>query len=60
MAILISFWVLAIASIVGMIKWKKPLLLTVPFAAMGIYLLIQIIMVPLPFWDTIQMIFGLR
>ncbi|MDQ0297840.1 hypothetical protein J2S78_000248 [Salibacterium salarium] len=60
MPILILFWALAIASIIGMIKWKKPLLLTVPFAAMGLYLLVQVIMVPLPFWETVQMIFGLR
>ncbi|MGY4688429.1 hypothetical protein [Salibacterium sp. K-3] len=60
MGILIAFWVLAIASIVGMIKWKKPLLLTVPFAAMGLYVLVQIILVPLPFWETVQMIIGMR
>ncbi|RSL29677.1 hypothetical protein D7Z54_30035 [Salibacterium salarium] len=60
MPILIIFWSLAILSIIGMIKWKKPLLLTVPFAAMGLYFLVQVIMVPLPFWDTVQMIFGLR
>ncbi|MFD2707040.1 hypothetical protein [Salibacterium lacus] len=60
MGILIGFWVLAIAAIIGMLKWKKPILLAAPFAAMGVYIVIQIVMVPLPLWETIQMIMGMR
>ncbi|SFM19637.1 hypothetical protein [Salibacterium qingdaonense] len=60
MGILIGFWILAIAAIIGMLKWKKPLLLAVPFAAMGLYVAVQIIMVPLPLWETIEMIIGMR
>ncbi|SFQ27476.1 hypothetical protein [Salibacterium halotolerans] len=60
MAILIAFWILAIAAIAGMLKWKKPILLAAPFAAMGLYVAVQIILVPLPLWETIQMIMGMR
>ncbi|MBB5172380.1 hypothetical protein [Texcoconibacillus texcoconensis] len=60
MGTLIVFWVFAIATVVLTIKYKKPILLTLPFFAMGIYLVIQIALVPMPFWDTVRFIFSLQ
>ncbi|MFB4163299.1 hypothetical protein ACE1TI_05550 [Alteribacillus sp. JSM 102045] len=60
MIAIILFWVIAIASLIATIKYKKPLLLTVPFAAIGFYLIIEIARVPMPFWETVQMIFEFR
>ncbi|SDI03772.1 hypothetical protein SAMN05192534_11925 [Alteribacillus persepolensis] len=60
MTILVMFWAVALVSLIAALKWKKPLLLTVPFAAMGLYMFVEIIKVPMPFWETVQMIFDLR
>lgn len=60
MTALIMFWIIAIASLIATIKYKKPLLLSVPFVAMGFYMIIEIARVPLPFWETVQMIFEFR
>ncbi|MFC5711497.1 hypothetical protein ACFPU1_01740 [Thalassorhabdus alkalitolerans] len=46
--------------IVGTIYFKKPLLLTVPFGVIGLYMVVQIAMVPLPFFETMRFIFSLR
>lgn len=60
MWILIGFWVIALFAVIGTIKYRKPLLLTVPFFAMLAFLFIQIAMVPMPFWDTVRFVFSLR
>ncbi|WP_059104334.1 hypothetical protein [Shouchella shacheensis] len=60
MIALILFWGISIASVIATIKWKKPLLLTVPFAAMGLYMVVEMARVPLPFWETVQMVFDLK
>ncbi|SDO10847.1 hypothetical protein [Alkalicoccus daliensis] len=60
MWILISFWVIALAAVIATIKYRKPLLLTVPFFAMLGFLVVQIAMVPMPFWETVRFVFSLR
>ncbi|MDQ0337977.1 hypothetical protein J2S00_000760 [Caldalkalibacillus uzonensis] len=41
-------------------KLKKPLLLTVPFLTIFIYVTVQIAMVPLGFFETLKFIMSLR
>ncbi|PYZ95230.1 hypothetical protein CR194_06870 [Salipaludibacillus keqinensis] len=60
MSTLIIFWIFAIVTVVLTIKYKKPILLMLPFFAMGAYLVIQIALVPLPFMETVRFIFSLR
>ncbi|MFB5662726.1 hypothetical protein [Alteribacillus sp. HJP-4] len=60
MTALIIFWVMAAAGIFITIKYKKPLFLLSPFAAMAVYMVIAMAMVPLPFWETVQFVFSLK
>jgi hypothetical protein len=41
-------------------KLKKPLLLTLPFFSIFVYLIIQIALVPMSFFDTVKFILSLR
>ncbi len=52
--------VLTIFCVVYALRKQKVGLLVVPFAALFGYLLIKVIMVPLPFWETVQFIIGLK
>lgn len=54
------FVLIVILSLFYTFKLKKPLLLTVPFAAMFVYVIAEIAMVPLGFFETIKFIFSLR
>ncbi|MFC4737699.1 hypothetical protein ACFO4L_13930 [Bacillus daqingensis] len=60
MWMLILFWTLALAAVIGTIRYKKPLLLTVPFFAIIGFVFVQVAMVPMPFWDTLKFIFSMR
>ncbi len=60
MWILIAFWIVVALSIFATVKYRKPQLLTVPLFAMAIFMVIQIAMVPMPFWDTVRFVFSLR
>ncbi|PSL45766.1 hypothetical protein B0H94_10621 [Salsuginibacillus halophilus] len=60
MWMLITFWVITLVMIVVTIKYKKPVFLLVPFGLLFGMLLVQIAMVPMPFWDTVEFIFNLR
>ncbi|WP_240376140.1 hypothetical protein [Bacillus piscicola] len=60
MLLLIIFWIIALGSVIATIKWKKPLLLTVPIALLACFVVVEIIRVPMPFWKTVQFIFDLR
>ncbi|PRO65364.1 hypothetical protein [Alkalicoccus urumqiensis] len=60
MWILILFWVLAAAAVWATFKYRKPILLTVPFFAMFLFVIVQMAMVPLPFMDTVRFVFNLR
>ncbi|WP_385937828.1 hypothetical protein [Thalassorhabdus alkalitolerans] len=57
---LILLLTITLLCIVGTIYFKKPLLLTVPFGVIGLYMVVQIAMVPLPFFETMRFIFSLR
>ncbi|MCM3760121.1 hypothetical protein M3212_04870 [Alkalihalobacillus oceani] len=41
-------------------RLKNPLILSVPFAAIFLYMIVQIAMVPVGFFETVRFIFGLR
>ncbi len=60
MTALILFWVVMLGSLAAAWKMKKPALLLMPFLAIGTYMVIEIAKVPLPFWETVQLIFGLQ
>ncbi|WP_019412785.1 hypothetical protein [Paenisporosarcina sp. TG20] len=60
---MIPVWVFAIITIVSVflaLKLKKKWLFALPLLAVGSLLLVEIIKVPLPLWETIQFIFNLR
>lgn len=47
-------------SIVGFIKFKKPALLLTPFMAIFAYIVVQIALVPMGFWETVRMILSFK
>ncbi|MDE5414721.1 hypothetical protein [Alkalihalobacterium chitinilyticum] len=54
------FLLITLFSFIFAFRKKKPLFLSVPFASIFVYLIVQVIMVPLPFWETVKFIFSLR
>ncbi|SFK16990.1 hypothetical protein SAMN04487936_108111 [Halobacillus dabanensis] len=60
MLIPIILSIITVLSVILALKKKRPLLLAVPFAALFTVALVKIIMVPMPFWETVQFIFNLR
>ena len=60
MHMLYVFVALTLASLIYALVRKKFIYLTVPIAAMLIYIAVKIVMVPLPLGETLQFIFGLR
>jgi hypothetical protein len=48
------------ASIVFAIKKKRAVFLVLPFLTMFVYFIIQIALVPMPFFETVKFIFSLR
>jgi hypothetical protein len=54
------FVILAVICLFFGLKKKKPLLLTVPFAAMFVYGVIEVILVPGSVAETVKFIFSLR
>ena len=54
------FLLITLLSVVFAFRLKKPLLLSVPFASIFAYLIVQIAMVPLGFFETLKFIFQLR
>jgi hypothetical protein len=42
------------------LRKKKPIFLAVPFLSIFAYFLVQIILVPAPFMETVKFIFSLR
>ncbi|AYA78139.1 hypothetical protein DOE78_23575 [Bacillus sp. Y1] len=41
------------------LKKKRPFFLVIPFLSIFVYFIVQIILVPMPFIDTIKFIFSL-
>ncbi|OEH84913.1 hypothetical protein BHU72_06895 [Desulfuribacillus stibiiarsenatis] len=60
MIIVYLFLAVTLLSVIFTIRMKKPLLLTVPFFAIFLYVVVLIAMVPMGFLDTVQLIFNLR
>lgn len=54
------FVVITVLSVFFGLRLQKKWLFTVPLIAIGGFMLIEIIKVPLPFWDTITFIFDLK
>nr|WP_239533930.1 hypothetical protein [Thalassobacillus pellis] len=54
------FAVITIVSVIFALNKRKPVFLAIPFFSLFIFMLIKIIMVPLPFWETVRFIFNLR
>ncbi|WP_028783649.1 hypothetical protein [Thalassobacillus devorans] len=54
------FAVITVVSVVIALNKKKPFFLIVPFLSVFIFMLVKIIMIPVPFWETIRFIFNLR
>lgn len=54
------FLIITVCSLFFTFRLKKPILLTVPFFSIFIYLIVQIAMVPMGFFETIKFILSLR
>lgn len=54
------FSLLTVVSIVMGIKKRKMAFLLVPVGAIFTFIVVKIVMVPLPFTDTVRFIFSLR
>lgn len=56
----VTLGLVTVASVILGIRKKKGIFLLVPFASIFAFMLVKIIMVPLPFTDTVRFIFSLR
>ncbi|SEB07097.1 hypothetical protein SAMN05421743_11522 [Thalassobacillus cyri] len=54
------FAAITVLSVVIALNKKRPIFLVVPFLSVFIFMLVKIIMIPVPFWETIRFIFNLR
>lgn len=52
--------ILTVLSVILALNKRKPFILGIPFMAIFTFMLIKIMMVPLPFWETVRFIFNLR
>ncbi|MGP4059093.1 hypothetical protein [Halobacillus sp. H74] len=60
MLIPIILAVITVLSVVLALKKKRPIFFALPIIALFAVTLTKIIMVPMPFWETVQFIFDLR
>ncbi|MYL36477.1 hypothetical protein [Halobacillus litoralis] len=51
---------ITIVSVAAAVKKKRSVLFAVPLAALFAAALIKVIMVPMPFWETVVFIFNLK
>ncbi|WP_394120786.1 hypothetical protein [Planococcus donghaensis] len=56
----IVFGLITVGSVVAGLKKRKPLFFLVPFGSLFAFMLVKVIMVPLPFMETIRFIFYLK
>ena len=54
------FAIITIVSVFLALKLKKKRLFALPILAIGCFFIIEVIKVPLPFWETMQLIFDLK
>ncbi|MEW9052810.1 MAG: hypothetical protein AB2392_16735 [Neobacillus sp.] len=60
MPVLLALFAITAVCLFLALKKKKPIFLVMPFLSIFIYFLVQIILVPAPFMDTVKFIFSLR
>lgn len=60
MLLVFLFAIVTILSVFFALNKRKPFLLGIPFVAIFTFMLIKVILVPLPFWETVRFIFNLR
>ncbi|KON86147.1 membrane protein [Sporosarcina globispora] len=60
MLTLVSMMILTGICLFLALRKKRPIFLAVPFLSIFVYFLVQIILVPAPFMDTVKFIFSLR
>ncbi|CAM3610434.1 hypothetical protein J7I93_20520 [Bacillus sp. ISL-47] len=60
MLTLLSLMVITGVCLFLALRQKKPIFLAVPFLSIFAYFLVQIILVPAPFMETVKFIFSLR
>jgi len=51
---------ITILSVVMALQKKRPVFFVLPIASIIVIAVVKIMMVPLPFWETVQFIFNLR
>ncbi|MCP3028052.1 hypothetical protein [Halobacillus sp. A5] len=51
---------ITVLSVVFALKRKRPLYLALPVVSLIGFAFVKILMVPMPFWDTVKFIFNLR
>lgn len=56
----ILFSIITISSVIFALRKKRPIVFLAPIASIFVFMLVKIIMVPLPFWETVRFIFNLR
>ncbi|MCR6111930.1 hypothetical protein HXA35_16405 [Bacillus sp. A301a_S52] len=54
------FIIIMLLSLLATFRYRKAFFLAIPFLTIFIYLLVQIILVPAPFMETVKFIFSLR
>lgn len=55
----VTLGLITVASVVLGLRKKKPVFFLAPFASIFAFMLVKIIMVPMPFTDTVRFIFSL-
>ncbi|MFG6147938.1 hypothetical protein [Halobacillus sp. B23F22_1] len=60
MTTVVLFSIITIFSVVFALKRKRPLFLALPVVSLLGFAFVKILMVPMPFWDTVKFIFNLR
>ncbi|WP_201714448.1 hypothetical protein [Rossellomorea arthrocnemi] len=56
----IAFLLITGGSIILALKKKRAFFLTIPFVSLFIYFIVQIAIVPVPFFETVKFIFSLK
>ncbi|PTX64277.1 hypothetical protein C8P63_10360 [Melghirimyces profundicolus] len=57
---LFVFLAVTIGCLYATFRYRKPWMLTIPFLTLFGYMIVQIVMVPLDFMETVRFIFSLR
>ncbi|WP_101842983.1 hypothetical protein [Halobacillus sp. Marseille-P3879] len=60
MLTVLLFSVITVVSVVLALKRRRPLYFVLPIASLLGFAFIKILMVPMPFWETVKFIFNLR